>query len=92
MISKSIFCVSILLLLLPVAWSQSSGAPASSSPGEVTFGGYRIHQSIEAGYRVSDETGNGSMFNTLVNEHEGPRLFAIWSRSRQRRKVSATRI
>ena len=72
--SKSLFCIWILLLLLPAAWSQSSGAPASS-PGEVTFGGYRIHQSIEAGYRVSDETGNGSMFNTLVNEHQGPRLF-----------------
>ena len=44
-------------------------------PGEVTFGGYRVHQSIEAGYRISDVTGSGGMFDTLVNEHAGLRLF-----------------
>ncbi len=79
--SKLILCVCTLSLALPVAWSQSAGAPSAppasspSAPAEITFGGYRVHQSIEAGYRVSDVTGSGGMFDTLVNEHAGLRLF-----------------
>jgi hypothetical protein len=59
-------------LLVPVAWCQSGSSPA---PEEVTYGGYRVHQSIEAGYRFSDVTGSESMFNNLINLHEGPRIF-----------------
>ena len=51
--------------------SQTAPAPAE----EVSYGGYRVHQSIEAGYRLSDVTGNESMYNTLINLHEGPRIF-----------------
>lgn len=79
--SKLTLCVCTLVLFLPAGWSQSAGTPSaspsssSSTPGEITFGQYRVHQSIEAGYRVSDVTGSGGMFDTLVNEHAGLRLF-----------------
>jgi len=56
-------------------WSQSpSTQPVASPTPEVTYGGYLVHQSIEAGYRFSDRTGSRSMFNTLVNLHQGPRI------------------
>jgi opacity protein-like surface antigen len=41
----------------------------------VIYGGYRVHQSFEAGYRFSDVKGNESMFNNLINLHDGPRIF-----------------
>lgn len=70
---KSWIYIWALALLFPAAaWCQA--APSGTAP-EVAYGGYRIHQSFEAGYRLSDATGNESMFNTLVNSHEGPRLF-----------------
>jgi hypothetical protein len=72
---KLLSCWLGVFLMAGLGWSQSVGVQDTSTPGEVNYGGYRVHQSIEAGYRISDETGNGSMFNTLVNEHEGPRLF-----------------
>jgi hypothetical protein len=73
--AKSLSSWLAVFVLAGLGWSQSAGGQGSSPPGEVNYGGYRIHQSIEAGYRISDETGNGSMYNTLVNEHDGPRLF-----------------
>ena len=75
---KSWIYVWALALLFPAAvWCQTTGQPdpATTAPEQVTYGGYLIHQSFEAGYRVSDSTGNESMFDTLVNTHEGPRLF-----------------
>jgi hypothetical protein len=56
-------------------FAQSSSAP--SSPGEtdgVTSGGYRIHSSIEFGYRSSNVTGSEDMYDTLVNLQSGPRF------------------
>ena len=75
---KSWIYVWALALLFPAAvWCQTASQPdpATTAPEQVTYGGYFIHQSFEAGYRVSDSTGNESMFDTLVNTHEGPRLF-----------------
>ena len=74
---KSWLYLFLLTVLWPfAAWSQSPDpqAAASSTPEEVTYGGYLVHQSVEAGYRFSDLTGSGAMFNTLVNLHEGPRI------------------
>lgn len=57
-----------------VVWGQSGGQSSSSTPEEVIRGGYIIHQSTEFGYRYSDQTGSGDMYDTLVNLHTGPRV------------------
>jgi len=60
------------------AWGQTStdsGTPqAPAADEEVEFGGYRIHQSIELGYRHNNTTGSEAMYGTLVNQQTGPRL------------------
>lgn len=68
--------VATLLLAISVAPGQTVPPPtASPKPQEVESGGYVIHQSIEVGYRASDKTGSGAMYDTLVDLHGGPRLF-----------------
>jgi len=50
-------------------------APAATAePDGVTRGGYQIHQSVELGYRTTDVTGSGDMYDTLVNLQSGPRI------------------
>ena len=60
--------------------SQTTPAPAAS---EKTLGDYVVSQSVEFGYRFTDVSSqkvspadptNLSMYNTLVNLHDGPRL------------------
>jgi len=51
--------------------------PAAAPPAEpdgITRGGYLVHQSIELGYRSTDVTGSGDMYDTLVNLQTGPRI------------------
>lgn len=67
-------------------WAQGggqapSGQPAatqnptgSGEPEGKQLGGYLVHQSFEFGGRLSDVTGSYPMYNTLVNEQQGPRL------------------
>jgi len=82
---RFVLFIACLVLFAPVGLSaQSSGTGSSQQPQPqqqqpqapegVETGGYRIHQSIEVGYRVNDVTGNGEMYNTLVNLHSGLRL------------------
>ncbi len=54
--------------------AQSSGAGEIPSGDGVTSGGYRIHSSVELGYRATDITGSGDMYDTLVNLQQGPRF------------------
>ena len=58
--------------------AQSSGnVPDPNSPQAPEGwegGGYLIHQSVEAGYRISDTTGSTAMYDTLVNLQTGPRI------------------
>ena len=56
---------------------QSAQNPPDANPPEPEGWeglGYKVHQTIEAGYRVSDVSGARQMYNTLVNLPEGPRL------------------
>jgi hypothetical protein len=55
----------------------ASPTPAPAAPAEpdgVTRGGYQIHQSVELGYRSTDVTGSGDMYDTLVDLQTGPRI------------------
>src|SRR5581483_2725503 len=67
-----------LMSLSSVLYAQSSsgGAPASSTAGPEgkDISGYHVEQSIEFGYRFTDLNGSGQMYNTLINQQEGPRL------------------
>src|SRR5579864_8544279 len=56
------------------AQSSSSGQnPPDDSEGANT-GGYRVHSSLEMGYRFTDRTGSNDMYDTLVNLQTGPRF------------------
>ena len=62
--------------------------PREANPWREGFegAGYRIHQAIELGYRVTDTTGSNAMYETLVDLHTGP----CWSRA-SRCKQSSTK-
>ncbi len=67
----------VLMVSSPgLLFAQSSGAGQNPSgePEGVTSGGYLIHSSGELGYRSSDVTGSGDMYDTLVNLQQGPRF------------------
>jgi len=59
----------------PAPVPTASPAPAPpAEPDGVIGGGYQIHSSVELGYRSTDVTGSGDMFDTLVNLQTGPRV------------------
>jgi hypothetical protein len=74
---KSLSYLLALSLVSSTVWCQTNGSqsPSDTTEKAVMYGGYQVHQSVEAGYRVSDETGSGRMFDTMVNLHDGPRVF-----------------
>jgi hypothetical protein len=57
----------------PTANPTAPPAPPAEADG-ITRGGYQIHQSIELGYRSTDVSGSGDMYDTLVNLQTGPRI------------------
>ncbi|MGA8540105.1 MAG: hypothetical protein WB566_11450, partial [Terriglobales bacterium] len=67
-------CGSWLSSSLLFAQSPSAGQTPPSEPDGVTSGGYRIHSSVEVGYRSNSVTGSDDMYNTLVNQQSGPRF------------------
>ena len=73
-----VLLVFVTTLKLSAQTSTDTGSPqpqqTPQAPEGVESGGYRIHQSIEIGYRVNEVTGNGEMYNTLINLHSGARI------------------
>jgi hypothetical protein len=57
----------------PVPTAGTAPAP-SVEPDGITRDGYQIHSSVELGYRSTDVTGSGDMYDTLVNLQTGPRI------------------
>lgn len=58
--------------------STQGGQPAPAPPAEEMpgkeVGTYLVHQSIEIGGRITDLTGSGAMYNTLLNIQDGARV------------------
>lgn len=64
--------LSLLLPCLAGGQAQTSSGPPpdeGSAPG-----GYIVHQAIELGGQIVDQSGSEGMYATLVNVHSGPRL------------------
>jgi hypothetical protein len=81
--SKRRLALAVLLCAIIVSSPKTllAQTPAASptpapraEPDGVTRGGYQIHSSVELGYRSSDVTGSGDMYDTLVNLQTGPRI------------------
>jgi opacity protein-like surface antigen len=73
-------CVLILAMAFSsLAPAQTTGtnqaANASADQSGKEIGGYEVQQSIELGYRFSDVVGSTEVYNTFINQHQGPRLF-----------------
>ena len=79
------FGIMLLLLLHPGSvlaqldngLPVSSQAPRKNEPEGIERDGYRIQQSVELGYRVTDLSGSAPMYDTLVNLETGPHSGAI---------------
>jgi len=61
--------VALLLVLSGNAYAQ----PPIASP-EGAQNGYVVHHTADLGGRIANVTGSGSMYDTLVNLHSGPRV------------------
>jgi hypothetical protein len=71
--------IAVLAPALIIGWSaallaQSSAPQNPTEPDGMNTAGYLVHSSIEAGYRSTDVTGSGAMYDTLLNLQSGPRL------------------
>src|SRR3984885_295147 len=74
----------LLCAIAMIVWSSealfaqtpaaSPSPPPPAEPDGITSGGYQIHSSIELGFRSTDVTGSGDMYDTLVNLQTGPRV------------------
>lgn len=70
----------LVAVLLAPSWALAQAGPTKTAPTDAAaaegkdLSDYHVEQSIELGYRFSDVKGSGSMFDTFINQHEGPRF------------------
>jgi hypothetical protein len=71
-------CIGIAILLLVTgsanAQSATPEAPAASAPAPVVQEGFIVRQTADLGGHMVGVSGSGSMYDTLVNIHSGPRV------------------
>jgi hypothetical protein len=77
--SRLVMAIGMTALVLaslpgPLFAQSSTTQNPPSEPEGVTSGGYVVHSSGEVGYRSTDVSGSGAMYDTLVNLQSGPRL------------------
>jgi len=71
------FSVSAALVLAALAplFVASALSAQDQTPQGTEVGNYNIQQSVEFGGRISSIRGDGSVYDTFVNLHSGPRLY-----------------
>jgi hypothetical protein len=67
---RATLAITLPFLLLAAALGQTP----SDSPEGIENGNYHYEGSVEFGYRFVDTTGSNAVYDTLVNQQQGPRL------------------
>ncbi|HEY7615792.1 MAG TPA: hypothetical protein VH744_03240, partial [Terriglobales bacterium] len=65
----------VLFIGLGLMVCSAAAQQSTESPEGINNGNYNYQGSIEFGYRFVDVTGSDAIYNTYVNQREGPRLF-----------------
>jgi hypothetical protein len=71
---KPYLAVLLAILLQGVLLGTAVGQTATPSPEGVDTGNYNYQGTIELGYRFVNSDGSQPVYNTFVNEQQGPRL------------------
>ena len=67
----------MLAIIVMVAAVHAQSQPATAGSGETdgrNLGGYQTEQSVELGYRWVDVNGSDAIYNTFIDQHQGPRV------------------
>jgi hypothetical protein len=69
------FILAIAVSSLAPGQTTTSSATATKDDQEgKQVGGYQAQQSIEVGYRFTDLVGSSQVYDTFINQHDGPRV------------------
>jgi hypothetical protein len=60
--------------MLAGLWVMPAPAQTADTSDGKQIGSYQVQQSIEFGYRFTDVTGSTPLYDTFIDQHEGPRL------------------
>ncbi len=69
---RIVTAVLIVAPSLPFAQAQSPGTGAGGEGREMD--GYQVQQTIELGYRFTDVSGSNQVYNTFIDQQQGPRI------------------
>src|SRR5262252_7022918 len=64
----------VFIVMIGATAHAQQAPPPAPEPEEKVIGGYVTHQSLELGGHIVEQSGSGSMYDTLVNIHTGPRI------------------
>lgn len=69
-------CGFALALMMTGAAVAQNPNPEAAKPGQEVSApnGYTIHHSVDLGGHIANVSGSNAMYDTLVNEHSGPRV------------------
>jgi hypothetical protein len=69
--------VALFLALTCIAAAQNPATPVPAPGAQVSApDGYSLHQSLDVGGHMNSIVGSGAMYDTMVNQRTGPRVFA----------------
>jgi hypothetical protein len=71
----SIGTAELIMAAVAVLFPHWFALAQDQAPQGIEVGNYNLQQSVEFGGRVANVRGNGSVYDTFVNLHSGPRLY-----------------
>jgi hypothetical protein len=69
------FAVAVVFATAGIASAQNPVEPAPATDSTMSVPqGYSVHESVDVGGRLNDTAGSGAMYDSLLNQHTGPRV------------------